>query len=141
MQNRGIEYCAITAKVVCADASPECRHDQGGCQQHSSEFVMLITAEPSVTPTRKTKPNEAGGFDLRGSVYAGLTGRFVVSVVQVRGVKQHGLTLDGLFVAIFAVFSSAAARTSRDIEDEFKHIVEQIKSQSEPMVGTPGARL
>ena len=38
-------------------------------------------------------------------------------------------------------FARESRYTSRDIEDEFKHIVEQIKSQSEPLVGSPGARL
>ena len=49
------------------------------------------------------------------------------------------------FVDLDAALDHTYAResryTSRDIEDEFKHIVEQIKSQSEPLVGTPGARL
>jgi hypothetical protein len=52
-------------------------------------------------PTRKSKPNEVGNFDLRGSVCAGLTGRFAVSVAQVRASSN---TVEGvLFVAIFAV--------------------------------------
>jgi hypothetical protein len=49
------------------------------------------------------------------------------------------------FVDLDAVLEHTYAResryASRDIEDEFKHIIERINSQSEPLVGTPGARL
>jgi hypothetical protein len=45
-------------------------------------------------PTRLAKPKSVGDFRLRGSVFAGITGRFVVSVAQVTASSN---AVDGLW--------------------------------------------
>ena len=58
------------------------------------ELLCWRLEEFSADPPRLTKPKSVGDFRLRGSVCAGITGRFVVSVAQVSASSN---AVDGLW--------------------------------------------